>query len=278
MAIASVALAVTACTPARFLSATTASGDARVKKNIVYGQGPRHRLDVYAPAHAVNAPVAVFFYGGSWQSGDRQTYQFVGSALAAKGIVTVIPDYRLFPAVHYQGFLDDGASAVRWARDHARQYGGDPSKLFLVGHSAGAYMAAMLALDNAWLGAEGLSPRDLRGFVGISGPYDFLPSRDKTIAEIFSTAKTVRQAEPIYFASPHAPPTLLLHGTSDTTVYPRNSAKLGERLREGASPVEIKLYPRVGHLGIIGAVGAPLRFIAPTLEDTAAFIERRSAP
>jgi acetyl esterase/lipase len=272
-AVALIAFALTACSPGRVLNLATSSNGAKINRNIAYSEGPRRTLDVYMPKDARNAPVAVFFYGGSWQTGEKQTYQFVASALAAKGIVTIVPDYRLYPEVHYEGFLNDGAKAVRWARDHARQYGGDPSKLFIAGHSAGAYIAAMLALDDEWLGRQDMSAsRDVKGLIGISGPYDFLPSKDEKITGIFSTTKTQAQSQPVSFAGGKNPPTLLLHGTSDTTVYPRNSTKLADKLRAAGSPVEIKLYPGVGHLGIIGAMGSPMRFVAPTLEDTADFI------
>jgi acetyl esterase/lipase len=266
--------ALAACSPALVLNLVTSSNGAKIHKDIGYGQGARRKLDVYSPRTIGNAPVAVFFYGGSWQSGDKQTYRFVASALAARGIVTIVPDYRLFPEVHYQGFLSDGAKAVRWAKDHAREYGGDPSKLFLIGHSAGAYITAMLALDDEWLGKEGLSAgRDLKGFVGISGPYDFLPFDDKKIAAIFSTAKTQALSQPVSFAKGHHPPVLLLHGTGDGIVYPKNSTELAEKLQRSGTPVQLKLYSGVGHLEIIGAMGFSLRFIAPTLEDTVSFIQ-----
>jgi acetyl esterase/lipase len=271
------ALALVACSPAVVLNLVTSSHGANTHKDIAYGQGPRHKLDVYSPRGAQNAHVAVLFYGGSWQSGDKQTYRFVASALATRGIVTIVPDYRLYPEVHYQGFLSDGAKAVRWAKDHAREYGGDPSKLFLIGHSAGAYIAAMLALDDEWLGKEGLSAeRDLKGFVGISGPYDFLPSNDKKIVAIFSTAKTQALSQPVSFADGRHPPVLLLHGTGDGIVFPKNSTELAEKLQRSGTAVELKLYPGVGHLGIIGAMGFPLRFVAPTLEDTVGFISMHS--
>lgn len=271
------ALALVACSPALVLNLITPSHGAKTHKDIAYGEGPRRKLDIYSPRGVLDAPVAVFFYGGSWQSGNKQTYRFVASALAARGIVTIVPDYRLYPEVHYQGFLTDGAKAVRWAKDHAHEYGGDPSKLFLVGHSAGAYIAAMLALDDEWLGKEGLSAeRDLKGFVGISGPYDFLPFNDKKIAAIFSTAEIQALSQPVSFANGHHPPILLLHGTGDSIVYPKNSTELADGLRNSGTPVQIKLYPGVGHLGIIGAMGFPLRFIAPTLEDTVGFISMHS--
>lgn len=276
-AVIAATFALAACSPGRVLNMATSANGASTEKDIHYGDGPRRTLDVYAPSGVRNAPVAVFFYGGSWQSGEKQTYQFVASALAAKGIVTIVPDYRLSPEVHYQGFLSDGALAVKWAKTHAQQYGGDPSKLFLVGHSAGAYIAVMLALDDEWLGAQGLSPaRDIKGYVGISGPYDFLPSDDKKIADIFVTEKTPGASQPINHAGGRNPPGLLLHGTGDKTVYPRNSTGLGDKLRTAGSSVDVKLYPGVGHLGIIGAMGSPMRFVAPTLKDTTDFILGKS--
>jgi acetyl esterase/lipase len=261
------------CSAGKILDITTSSGGASVTRSIVYGKDKRQTLDIYVPKNVRSAPVAVFFYGGTWQSGDKATYAFVASALAAKGIVTIVPDYRLYPAVRYPAFIQDGAAVVRWARDHAETYGGDPEKIYVVGHSAGAYIAAMLALDRQWLGQQNLNPaHDLKGFIGISGPYDFLPFDDKIVADIFSPAKSQEATQPVNQVRHGNPSVLLLHGQSDTVVYPSNSIALEKKLRAVGSPVEIKLYPNVGHVGIIGAMGSPIRFIAPTLHDTANFI------
>ncbi|QND54900.1 alpha/beta hydrolase (plasmid) [Phyllobacterium sp. 628] len=268
-----VILALPACSAGTALNIATSSGGASVVHDIAYGSDKRQTLDVYMPRDARSAPVAIFFYGGTWQSGDKATYTFVASALAAKGIVVLVPDYRLYPQVRYPAFLQDGAAVVRWAKDHARTYGGNPSKIYVVGHSAGAYNAAMLTLDKQWLDQQKLAPsRDIKGFVGISGPYDFLPFDDKKVADIFSPARTPETTQPINHVGPGNPPVLLLHGESDDVVYPRNSTALAAKLRAAGSPVALKLYPGVGHIGIIGAMGSPLRFLAPTLNDTADFI------
>lgn len=261
------------CSAGKILDVTTSSGGASVTRNIAYGADKRQALDIYAPQNVRAAPMAIFFYGGTWQSGDKATYAFVASALAARGIVTVVPDYRLYPEVRYPAFLQDGAAAVRWAEDHGKTYGGDPNKIYLIGHSAGAYIAAMLALDKKWLGQERLNPaRDLKGFVGISGPYDFLPFDDKIVADIFSPARTPGSTQPVDQVRADNPPVLLLHGGSDDVVFPRNSVALEKKLRAVGSSVEMKLYPGVGHIGIIGAMGSPIRFVAPTLNDTVNFI------
>ena len=133
-----------ACAPLS-LFATLAPRDpaARRARDVAYGRGPRQRLDVYAPRRREGrAAVAVFFYGGSWDSGRRQDYGWVGQALASRGFLTVIADYGLYPQVRFPGFLEDGARAVRGAQDHAEAFGGDPKRIVLVGHSAGAYNAA----------------------------------------------------------------------------------------------------------------------------------------
>ena len=141
-----------ACSPLRLINATVASGTHTVQRDLAYGSEARQRADVYLPAVTTrNAPIAVFFYGGSWSSGDRGDYRFVGEALASRGVVTVVADYRLSPEVRYPVFLQDSAQAVRWAAERAASFGASRDRLFIVGHSAGAYNAAMLALDPRWL-------------------------------------------------------------------------------------------------------------------------------
>ncbi|MGZ5948420.1 MAG: alpha/beta hydrolase, partial [Caulobacteraceae bacterium] len=163
------------------LFATLAPKDParRLAHNTAFGPGPHQRLDVYAPRRAEGPlPVAVFFYGGSWDTGRRQDYNWVGRALAAKGFLTVVPDYGLYPQVRYPGFLEDAAQAVRWAQDHAAGFGGDPERIVLVGHSAGAYNAAMIALDRRYLAGAGVEAGRIRALAGLSGPYDILPRTD----------------------------------------------------------------------------------------------------
>ena len=246
--------------------------------DIPYAQGPRGGLDVCEPrAPHPGAPVVVFFYGGNWQGGDKALYRFVGAALAASGVVTVIPDYRVYPQVRFPGFLDDNARAVRWTKDHAADYGADPGKLFLMGHSAGAYGAAMLALERRWLGAVGLDPRrDVRGVIGLSGPYDFLPLKSETLKIIFGPPERLPDTQPINHVDGRGPPFLLMAGETDKTVLPRNSLRLAARIKAEGGRSEAVIFPKTGHartvtdmLPLIG--GAPsvrariLQFIAARL-------------
>jgi acetyl esterase/lipase len=228
---------------------------------------PRRR-----PAGAL--PLVLFFYGGNWAAGMRQGYGFAGRAFASRGFATVIPDYRLVPRFRFPAFLEDGAAAVRRARETAPAHGADPDRIVLVGHSAGAYIAAMLALDPQWLGGE---RRFVRGFAGLGGPYDFLPLDTVPTRVAFGKAEELAATQPINFASADAPPALLLHGAEDTTVHPRHSRTLAERLAAAGAQAELRLYPRVGHVGLVTALALPFRRRAPVLADVAAFAARVSA-
>lgn len=262
-----------ALSPVRVLNFVALWGPYRVTSGVAYAPGLRHSLDVYAPRFAHAAPTVVFFYGGNWQEGDKATYRFVGAALAARGIVTVIPDYRVYPEVRFPGFVEDGALAVRWARDHAAAFGGDPSRMVLMGHSAGAHIAAMLTYDRQWLRAAGLSSnRDLRGFVGLAGPYDFLPLHDDTLKIIFGPENRLPESQPINYVEGGAPPAFLAAGASDATVDPGNATRLARRLGEKGDLATVKFYPGVGHRVLIGAFSPPLRPLAPVLSDAVAFI------
>lgn len=248
-------------------------GSYRVAKGVAYGAGERLKLDVYAPrAAAVRPrPVILFLYGGSWNSGRRQGYAFAARALAARGFVVVVPDYRLVPEARYPDFLRDCAAAFRWARRNAASYGGDGERIVLIGHSAGAYNAAMLALDPSLLGPDRAA---VRGFAGLAGPYDFLPLDDGATIAAFGTWPRLAETQPVNHVGPGAPPALLLHGDGDSRVMPRHSRKLAGLLRAAGSEVELKLYPGLGHVGILAALAMPFRGRAPVLADVARFAHK----
>jgi acetyl esterase/lipase len=257
-----------------------------VARDLAFAGGERGKLDLYAPRNAAagaRLPVIVFFYGGSWSSGVKEGYGFVGRALAAQGFLVAIPDYRLVPQVRFPGFVEDGAAAVKWVRANAARFGGDPDRLVLAGHSAGAYNAAMLALDPQWLGPDRAA---VKGFAGLAGPYDFLPLDDPSTIAAFGQARDSKATQPISFAGAGDPPALLLVASDDRLVFPRNSIGLAARLRQSGVPAEVKTYPGLGHVGILTAIARPLRGKAPVLRDlgefarsvTAAGAERASPP
>ena len=263
------------CSTVDVINALVPSSGYRVISDLPYADGARHGLDVYVPTPVPkSAPVIVFIYGGNWQTGSKKDYLFVGQALTSRGFVVVIPDYRLYPTIRFPDFLEDNARAMRWARDHARDYGGDPNKLFLIGHSAGAYNAAMLSIDPRWLTAVGMDPaKDIRATIGLAGPYDFLPLHDPALKIMFGPEKDLPQTQPINFVTGKEPPMLLVAGTADTTVEPSNVIRLGARIRASGGEVVEKFYPGVKHEELVGAFAAPLRFIAPLLADVTAYIK-----
>ena len=266
------------------LFATLAPKDParRLAHNTAFGPGPHQRLDVYAPRLAPKDesgpwPVAMFFYGGSWDTGRRQDYNWVGRALAAKGFLTVVPDYGLYPEVRYPGFLEDGARAVRWAQDHADEFGGDPERIVLVGHSAGAYNAAMIALDRRYLAGAGVEARRIKALAGLSGPYDFLPLSDPIAIRTFGEAPDLPGTQPLSFVRADAPPAFLATGDADTIVYPRNTRKLAARLREAGVVVEERRYAGVDHVRMVLALSPLFRRRTPVLAEMAAFLKAQTA-
>lgn len=272
-----VMVALTACSPLKAINALV-PGDTHVfKPAVAYGPDARHRLDVYQPTSAVppgGHPVVVFFYGGSWNKGKRAQYRFLGEALAARGIVTLVVDYRLYPQVTYPDFLHDSAKAVAYALKQAGQYEGNPRRVVVMGHSAGGYNAAMVALDDRWLASEGRNRRELAGWVGLAGPYDFLPIENPEVKPVFHHPREPRDSQPVRHVDRQAPPTFLGVAASDAQVNPqRNSGQLAQQLEAAGVPVLFKRYERVGHVTLIGAFSRPLHWLAPVLDDVVQFVK-----
>jgi len=278
LAAASTALTA-ACSPLTMFATLSPKDPAsQLARGEAYGAGARQRLDVYAPRGASGeAPVAVFFYGGSWDSGRRQDYNWVGRALASRGFVTVVADYRLYPEVRYPGFLEDGAQAVRWASQNAQRYGGDPGRIVLVGHSAGAYNAVMLGLDGRYLRSAGVDPKAVKALAGLSGPYDFLPIKSEITERVFGGTQDLPSTQPLAFVRPDSPPAFLATGDADDTVWPRNTVALANKLREAGVPVEERHYPGVDHVRMVLALSRPLRGRAPVLDEMTGFLRRHAS-
>ena len=255
-------------TPLDVLNATVPLRGLTLAHGLAYGPHARQALDLYRPADArARLPVLVWFHGGAWQSGQRTDCRFVAAPLARRGMLVAVPDYRLFPEVRFPDFLRDAAAAVAHVRRIAAAHGGDPDRIVLAGHSAGAYIAAMLALDARWLGAR----QGIAGAVGLGGPYDFLPIRRPDISAIFAPARDPRETQPAHFANGDSPPLLLLHGTRDGTCWPRNSLALAARVRAAGGEARVVLYRGTGHIGIVlGFV--PWLARCRTLADVSGFV------
>jgi acetyl esterase/lipase len=272
-------LALPACTITQLFNAIIPTGDLTKSADISYGVIPRQKLDIYTPKSATAAPkpVIVFFYGGSWDSGGRDEYLFVAEALTSRGFIAVVPDYRLYPDVKFPDFIDDAAQAFVWTKTHISRYGGDANRIYVMGHSAGAHLAAMLTYDQTFLARAGGSYRDISGMIGLAGPYDFLPLKSERLMTIFGPVEGRPRSQPINFVDGDEPPALLLHGDNDTIVGPHNSANLARRIREKGGKVEHIRYPDMEHRAMVVSISAPLRSGKPVLDQIERFIRNGKA-
>jgi acetyl esterase/lipase len=282
------AMLAAGCSRVSFLAANVPAvfGDYTRHANMAYGDDPQHRLDVYVPDAVAVAdrasapdrvspagrPLVVFWHGGRWSYGDKSDYRFVGAALAGLGYVAVLPNYRHYPQVKMPGFMEDAARAAVWAAAHASDFGADANRLYLMGHSAGAHMAALVTLDPRYFAATGAPVPTVAGVIGLSGPYDFLPLLEADVQDMFGPPEIYPDSQPINFVRADAPPMLLVHGLNDDTVWPKNSRNLASALSARGVPVTFKLYPHLDHADTVAAMSLPARGRAPTVADIAAFV------
>ncbi|MBS1239825.1 MAG: carboxylesterase family protein [Proteobacteria bacterium] len=251
---------------------------SRHRIHATYGTDPAQQLFVYPNKAAENLPVLVFIHGGSWEHGNPADYGFVARNFAPKGYVVVLAGYRLGPNGRFPAMLEDTASAVAWVHAHIAEHGGDPERILLVGHSAGAYNAAMVALDRQWLGREGLDTGIIKGVVGLAGPYDFYPFDTEAAHEALGHWPRPAETQPVTYARKDAPPMLLASGTADTVVRPRNSVALARALTDAGAPTEPAIFDGVGHGGILLELARPFD-ADPRIKDAVlAFLAQRSKP
>lgn len=286
LAVAALAAALLgACSPLKTLNGLVPSSTYRLDEGVAYGTAPRQQLDVYRPlvGHAPaegSRPLVVFFYGGTWSNGDRTSYKFVGEALASRGAVVVIPDYRLSPQVVYPVFVRDSALAMKWGIDNAARLGADPKQVYVMGHSSGGYNAAMLALDNRWLAEVGRSTKQLAGWIGLAGPYDFLPIENPKAQVAFDWPNTAPDSQPLAHASAASPRALLIAAQKDKLVNPvRNTEQMASKLSAAGVDVQVREFDNLGHMTLIGAVAKPLEWLGgPVLPPLVAFLGLPSDP
>jgi acetyl esterase/lipase len=261
-----------ACSPIAFLNLLVPRSSFAAHQGLAFGTDPRQKLDVYVPRAVTGpAPMLLFFYGGAWQGGHRSNYLGFGQAFASAGIVTAVADYRLYPQVKYPAFVEDAAAAVAWLRAQAHAFGGDPARLFVAGHSAGAYNAVMLGSEPAFLKARGGELNWIRGVIGIAGPYDFLPMQQKEYVDMFHGRNNL-ESMPVHHVTGARPPMLLITGSRDRTVAPRNTQSMAAKLREVGSPVEEIHYDGIGHVGILLSLLPGVRRLTPLRQDMLDFI------
>jgi acetyl esterase/lipase len=278
MVLAGVALAtaliVVACGGIAFTAANAPAlfGEFTRRADVAYGTRPRQQLDIYSPRLAKNLPIIVFWYGGGWESGKKTQYRFVGAALAEAGYVAVLPDYRLYPETKFPTFVQDGAEALAWVVGHAEEIGGDPKRIHVAGHSAGAHLAAMLAYDRSQLERVGLPADTVRGYIGLSGPYALDPNND-TYRAIFTAPFTPADWQPVQLAQGGSPPALLLHGDADQVVYAAHARKMAAALEAIGVDATLRIYEGRGHRDTVAAFAVPAPHKLPVVEEIRRFVQ-----
>ncbi|WP_426026396.1 alpha/beta hydrolase [Brevundimonas sp. TSRC1-1] len=268
-------LMAAACSPLGLLNSLGPrdGGVRRVARDIAYGDDPRQRLDLYAPTAPGTYPVLVFFYGGGWDSGSRDLYGWAAQALAAQGFVVALPDYRVVPQVVFPAFIEDAAVATAKAADVAAAYGGDPERVGVLGHSAGAHLALMISLDRRYMQAVD-RPGLIRAAAGLAGPYDFLPFDVGASRNAFGRAPDPTLTQPVTFVRPDAPPIWLGHGTADVVVHAEDTTVLDQRMKAVGGRSEAKLYPGLDHADLIATFSPLFRKKATILADVTGFFHR----
>ena len=270
-------LVLSACSP-RLAVERWVLGERVVRSGeIAYGPDERQRLDVYRPYPAVtNAPIVVFMYGGRWKYGSKNDYLLIGNSFARHGWITVIPDYRVFPQELFPAWVEDGADAVRWTLDNIAAYGGDASRVFVVGHSAGAHTAALLALDDRYLRNVGVAAGDIAAFVSIAGPVDTTWTAPD-VQRLMGPPTGWPNSYPSSHLNGTKPPLFLMHGDADDVVTVGNSVRLARRIAERGGCAPLQVYRGIGHVDIAVALGLPAAVGAPVLEDLARFMREARA-
>jgi len=266
---------VSGCTRFDALNALSPGNGYTATLDESYASSPRQKLDVYRPTHANSpAPVVIFFYGGGWEAGSKHDYRFVARSLVGQGYVVVLPDYRLYPDVTFPAFVQDGAAAIKWTHENIARFGGDPKRIYLMGHSAGAHTAVLLALDGHSLADVSVPSSAIKAVAALAGPYCFQPLRDPTLCSIFGPAAQSTCIEPATFASANTPPILLETGAKDELVPPEHSARLAAQLESAGAPAKLVTYPHLGHEGIALSLSPAFTFLSPALKDAISFFQQ----
>ena len=276
-AIAIMACISSACSPIKVLNSLVPENGYELVSGVEYGENARQKLDIYLPKAAEKSTalkkVIIFYYGGNWDSGERADYKFAAEALVSHGYIVVVPDYRVYPEVLFPALMADPVSAAKWVKTNIKKYNGDANKVFLAGHSAGAHMAAMMAINPEYLAEVSLKPNDFAGVIGLAGPYDFLPLKSDRLKIIFGPEAEQWKSQPINFVDGKNPSLFLALGMKDGTVWPRNSFNLAKKIKEKNGLVEVHEFANYGHVDMVSKLAKPLRGNGQLLKSIITFID-----
>ena len=277
-AIAIVACISSACSPIKVLNSLVPENGYELVSAVEYGTNARQKLDIYLPKATEKSTalkkVIIFYYGGNWDSGERADYKFAAEALVSHGYIVVIPDYRVYPEVLFPALMADPVSAAKWVKTNIKKYSGDANKIYLAGHSAGAHMAVMMAINPEYLAEASLKPNDFAGVIGLAGPYDFLPLKSERLKVIFGVDVEQWKSQPINFVDGKNPPLYLAVGMKDNTVWPRNTINLAKKIKEKNGLVEVHESASYGHVDMVSKLAKPLRGNGELLKSVTTFIDQ----
>lgn len=263
-------LALVGCTPTQFVNSFVSPDLSGA--TVSYGPHPRNAVDIYTQDEGSRG-LLVFVHGGYWDEGDKSEYVFVANTFTERGYTVALVNYRLVPEVTFPAYVQDLARALTWLRTQG-PYSDLP--LFLMGHSAGAHIGALVAFDESYLAEFGLSPELIDGFIGLAGPYNFLPlgpNDDRSRAALGDPA-TYPQTQPINFVDADDPRTFLAVSLNDETVNPNNSLSFAAAIEDAGGEVELKEYNDLNHATIVGALSGVGRVLNQNLlADVLAFME-----
>jgi acetyl esterase/lipase len=251
------------------------------ERDVAFDPGMEPRLDVYWPTTGDEHPVLVFVHGGSWKDYDKDLFAPVAMKLVPEGMVVVIPDYTHYPDAGYEQMAAEVAAALNWTLESIQDYGGDPSRVVVAGHSAGGHLASLALLDERFLAVHGRSATELCGLVGMSGVYDVQAEYDyyarqgvmpQLIAEVMGGGDNLAAASPVRYVRPDLPPVLLIHGTEDETVPPSIAREFHTALKQAGAESRLDLMAGVGHSDyLLDALG---RERAPLVAGLIAFVDQ----
>lgn len=246
-------------------------------EDVAYGNQSEQQLDIYTPkdvSDQSSLPVVVFFYGGRWSEGSKDMYPFLAKQYVDNGFVVVIPDYRKYPNVKFPAFVEDGAAAVAWTLNNIDNYHGNSQQLFIMGHSAGAHIGALITSNTDYLAEYKHSNQEILGFSGLSGPYDFTPE-EEDLKDMFGPPNRYPEMQVTTFIEGNEAPMLLLWGGEDKLVGRQNIDRLSSKILEKQGQVTTKIYPEMAHVDMVSNMVWFLPDKAPIVKDTVQFFNHR---